>query len=264
MGGWNSGTFGETSPIGKNWVNLENGLARVFVKAGRAPGKLTLKAKSGSFTAAVELELAAVKTEGGLLDSFSQGALGAGRVTSYAACPQAGRITPGDGALGAGRITYEAVRDLKGKATAAEYTVFVNGVKLDFGKHRAFKPDESTGVCAPYEPVVKAIKEAGAKFNYSYNPKTVRKPLRQFCANPGKPYYPCLTLTVGKKKIDAFAGVTVIFEDDGKEKNLTNFEMTGSRKEPLTGELAAILGYIPGVKVAIDDNSRELKITTEK
>ena len=43
MGGWNSGVFGEASPIGKDFVNLECGMARVFVKAGRSPGKATLK-----------------------------------------------------------------------------------------------------------------------------------------------------------------------------------------------------------------------------
>ena len=45
MGGWNSGVFGEASPIGKDFVNLECGMARVFVKAGRSPGKAILKWK---------------------------------------------------------------------------------------------------------------------------------------------------------------------------------------------------------------------------
>ena len=42
MGGWNSGVFGEASPVGKDFVNLECGQARVFVKAGRTPGKVML------------------------------------------------------------------------------------------------------------------------------------------------------------------------------------------------------------------------------
>ena len=42
MGGWNSGTFDETSPVGKDWVNFECGMTRVFVKAGRRAGKATL------------------------------------------------------------------------------------------------------------------------------------------------------------------------------------------------------------------------------
>ena len=85
--------------------------------------------------------------------------------------------------------------------------------------------------------------------------------MRTFATNI---YVPALTLKAGGRTIDAFAGVTVIFEDGGKDKNLTNFEMTGGKKAPLVGELGPLLGYIPGLSVQTDDKRRLVRITVGK
>ena len=240
MGGWNSGTFDETSPVGKNWVNLELGVNRVFVKAGRAAGKIRLVATcANGMKAEVELVSKPVALAGGLM----------------AEMPQTAPLNARDYTV---KDPMLFVRDVRGAAGALRYTVEVNGTPVDFGKGFAFKPDDATGVCCAYEPVVKALKAAGADFDYVYDPKKVRKPMRKFATNI---YVPALTLKAGGRTIDAFAGVTVIFEDNGKDKNLTNFEMTGGKKAPLVGELGPLLGYIPGLSVQTDDKRRLVRIT---
>ena len=75
-----------------------------------------------------------------------------------------------------------------------------------------------------------------------------------------KAFRATLTMKVdGGKEIDAVAGLTVLFEENGAEKNLTNFEMTGE-KGVLCGELGPLLGYIPGLVVKTDDARHRVEI----
>ena len=100
---------------------------------------------------------------------------------------------------------------------------------------------------------------SGADVTYVYNAKKIpanKKYLRALTPSP----YPTLTYTAGGKEIDAVAGLTVLFEDNGREKNLTNFEMTGEHGV-LAGELGPLIGYIPGLKVETDENNRRVDIT---
>ncbi len=244
MGGWNSGTFDETSPIGKDWVKLEHGVNRVFIKAGRAAGKAKLTAKlANGLSASAELELKPVIVKGGLLLEPQQSL--ARNVRDYTV---KNPVTP--------------IRDVRGIASMAKYQVRVNGAPVDFGKRGAFKPDDATGVCCAYEPLLKAIKAAGADFEYTYDQRRIiNKKVRKFSATP---HVPSVTIRVNGRTIDAFAGVTVIFEDNGADKNLTNFEMTGDRRNPLVGEIGPLLGYIPGLEVRIDEKGRKVEIGVRK
>ena len=119
-----------------------------------------------------------------------------------------------------------------------------------------------TGVVCPYVPVLAALTNAGVKVSFDYNPKKIpagkKKYLRALSASP---FRATLTMKVaGGKEIDAVAGLTVLFEDNGAEKNLTNFEMTGE-KGVLCGELGPLLGYIPGLVVKTDDDiEKEAKV----
>ena len=246
MGGWNSGVFDKDSPIGKNWVNLELGVNRVFVKAGRKAGKVVLKAKcANGMSAQVEIDSVPVEVAGGLMREMPQER--AKNASSYEV-----------------RNPVPPVRDLVGRAGAVPYKVFVDGEEVAFPKGAgAFKPDASTGVVCPYEPVLAAIKAAGASVEYTYNPKKIpsnKKYLRRISPTP---YRATLTCRAGGKEIDAVAGLTVLFEDNGREKNLTNYEMTGD-KGVLAGELGPLLGYIPGLEVATDGNGRKVDIKVKK
>ena len=258
MGGWNSGAFDDKSPVGKNWVNLECGIARVFVKAGRTPGKVTLAARmvgarvprargrAGTrdpTSAVVTLEAKPVAVKGGIAAEMPQAF--PANVKNYTV-----------------KNPVQPVRDLEGVTGKVPYKVFVNGVEVKFPKKQgAFKPDSQTGVVCPYVPVLVALTNAGVKVSFDYNPKKIpagkKKYLRALSASP---FRATLTMKVaGGKEIDAVAGLTVLFEDNGAEKNLTNFEMTGE-KGVLCGELGPLLGYIPGLVVKTDDAKRRVEV----
>ena len=253
MGGWNSGVFGEASPIGKNFVNLECGMARVFVKAGRRPGKVTLKWRCANGQwGEVPLELKAVETKDGL-----------------SAAPQ--QAFPANRSTFARKTSAEAVQDLSssGSAKAVSYTIRVNGVPIAFAKGMGepVKPDDNTGVCCAFEPVLAALKAAGAELEYIVEPKRIppnKKWLRKLSPTP---FVPMVTVKAGGHEIDACAGFTELFIDNGKDKNLTNCEIYGVGKKNakiVCGELAALIGYIPGVKIEIDERSKTVKISVSK
>ena len=81
------------------------------------------------------------------------------------------------------------------------------------------------------------------------------------------PFVPMVTVKAGGHEIDACAGFTELFIDNGKDKNLTNCEIYGVGKKNakiVCGELAALIGYIPGVKIEIDERSKTVKISVSK
>ena len=257
MGGWNSGTFGETSPVGKDFVNLECGIARVFVKAGRTAGKATLKWRyagdapfSDVATGAVELKLTPVVEKGGIL----------------AEPPQ--ELEPNR--LSFGRKTnVPFVQDLTGVASAAvNYAVFVNGVEVKFAKGLGspVKPDDNTGVCCAFAPVLAALKAAGAELEYIEEPKRIpanKKWLRKLSPTP---FGPMVTVKAGGREIDACAGFTELFLDNGKDKNLTNCEIYSVGKKNaaiVCGELAALVGYIPDVDIKTDAKTKRVEISVK-
>jgi len=262
MGGWNSGTFGETSPVGKDFVNLECGVARVFVKAGRTPGKATLKwrydgesssakATEDKLEGAVELFLKPVDGKGGFL---------AGR-------PQ--EMEPNRLEFGR-RTDVPAIQDLVADAAGSEeYKVFVNGVEVKFAKGlgNPVKPDDNTGVCCAFAPILAALKSAGAELEYVEEPKRIppnKKWLRKLSPTP---FRPMVTVKAGGREIDACAGFTELFLDNGKDKNLTNCEIYSVGKKNsavVCGELAALVGYIPGVEIKTDVKARRIDIEVTK
>ena len=248
MGGWNSGRMDDDSPVGKDFVYLECGIARVFVKAGRTPGKVKLEWKcDNGMSGEVALETIAAPGRDGFLDSPQQ-------------------------ELPANAMTFErktdavAFQDLAGlAASAVKYAVYVNGKKVSFphGLGAPVKPDDNTGVCCAYVPVLEAIKAAGADVEFTVDPKKIpsnKKWLRKLSASV---YSPTLTVKAGGREIDACIGFTELFLDNGKDKNLTNCEIYRARdKSPIIcGELVALVGYIPGVEVATDGKKQRVDIT---
>ena len=72
-----------------------------------------------------------------------------------------------------------------------------------------------------------------------------------------------IAMKIGKKHVDVVAGSTEIFENGGKVRNLTNFEFAVA-EEHIVGELAYVLGYIPGVEVRTDDKRCNVEITVNR
>ena len=144
------------------------------------------------------------------------------------------------------------------------YEVFVNGVKVEFPKGigAPSKPDDNTGVCCAFSPVLAALKEAGAKLDYAVEPKRIpatKKWLRKLSPTP---FVPMVTVKAGGHEIDACVGFTELFLDNGRDKNLTNCEIYRARaKSPVVcGELSALVGYIPGVEIKTDVKSRRIDL----
>ena len=249
MGGWNSGTFDATSPVGKDFVNLECGVARVFVKAGRTPGKVTLKWRFApdETSGEVDIEAKPVAMAGGLLSAAPQEF--APNTHTYA------------------RKTHAPfVQDLRGDGApaAVPYDVFVNGAKVEFpkGLGAPVKPDDNTGVCCAFAPVLAALKASGAELEYVEEPKRIpasKKWLRKLSPTP---FVPMVTVKAGGREIDACVGFTELFLDNGRDKNLTNCEIYRAKaKSPIVcGELAALVGYIPGVEIKTDAKTRRVDL----
>ena len=241
MGGYNSGTAGETSPVGKDWVKLECGVNRVFVRSTREAGKIILSAKDAKLAGTVEIESKPVAVKGGMTVAAQQ-----------SATPNRCDFTP--------KTNARAVRDLgAGSGGAQPWEVFVNGEKVVFeGAVQPMKPDAMTGVVCEFVPVLDALKAAGAKFQYTYKVKTdVPKYLK-----PCKP--PLLWVKAGGHTVEAICGETQLAVDnDTAGRVLTNFEMisVGWR---LIGELAPVLANVPGIEIVANDNACRLDINIKK
>ena len=254
MGGWNSGTFDATSPIGKDFVNLECGCARVFIKSGRKGGKVSLAWKYEGFSGVskvqsgtVVLEAKPVTVQGGVMKEAPQGS--APNAHTYAR-----------------KTDTPFVQDLSGEdaRVAVKYEVFVNGKKVVFpeGLGAPMKPDDNTGVCCALAPVLTVLKSSGAKLDFVEEPKRIpatKKWLRKLSPTP---FVPMVTVKAGGHEIDACVGFTELFLDNGKDKNLTNCEIYRAKaKSPIVcGELAAIVGYIPGVEIKTDVKARRIDL----
>ena len=141
--------------------------------------------------------------------------------------------------------------------------MYVNGTEVKFGPGKPVKPDDNTGVCCAYAPVLAALKAAGAQFEYSEDPKKIpanKKWLRNLSPTP---YRAIVTVKADGREIDACVGFTELFIDNGKDKNLTNCEIYGEGKNNsvVCGELSALVGYIPGVEIKVDEKNRILNLS---
>ncbi len=249
LGGFNSGTFKNDperpSPIGENWVKLECGRARVFLRAGFEPGEIRIAAKMAGRDVLVAPTTATI--------------------TSVPASPFAPQqqMAPNtrDWTVKSDAPVVQKAKIDSGRVPT--YNVFVDGKRIDFGKNvRApFKPDDNTGVVAAISPVLAALKDAGVEVEYSEETgKKLRMPahLSSFKA-------PYLKMSAGGKTIEAARGDTVIWVNGGEDRNLTNFEMAAtSGGKVLVGELAPFLEYIPDVKMTIDNSRFRVDIDTKK
>ena len=248
MGGWNSGVVGEASPVGRNFVNLECGRARVFVKAGRKDGRAVLRWRlPHGEHGEVAIGLVSVLVVGGLKREAQQ---------SF----------PANGHTFARRTDAPFVQDLEAaKGSGGErYRVFVNGAEVKFreGLGAPVKLDDNTGVSCAFVPVLEALKAAGAKLEFVHEPKRIpasKKWLRKLSPTP---FVPMVTVKAGGREIDACVGFTELFIDNGKDKNLTNCEMYRARaKSPIVcGELVSLVGYIPGVEMKTDKKKKRVNL----
>jgi len=252
MGGYNSGKFGADSVIGKNYVYAECGINRVFIKAGRTPGKITLKAtlaggKVPPVTITVDVKEYPREIVGGLT-TFTQQRLIYGDM-KIVAPPEIPFMKP------LGKFLSVLKADWSESAYVYKYTdanvptkdvykVTVNGTELSF-KSEPYKPDSVTGVLCEARTVLEALKALGANFEYTYD-------------TSGE--YPVLTMLASGHEIVAKKGQTALGLDGDPEGDLTNAEIYVENGE-LIVEINALLKYIPGVTVSVDNEAKVNAIT---
>ncbi len=251
MGGYNSGKLGaEDTVIGKDYVYAECGVNRVFVKAGRTAGTITLEAAVGGLASATaSVTSYAVDVEGGLTETMPT------------------TLTPGVGAQPVPVVVPEAkplgmfasvnkdnwsdyIYTVEDIVIDRTHKITVNGNEVSFPEGlEPFKPDDTTGVVAPADLVLEALKAAGADVTYSYS--TVDDKLT-------------LTMTQGTTTVTAKAGDTTldIVTADGTDQNLLNYEITLSEDgEHLWIEIAPLTGYLDGVTSTLDVEGKTLNYT---
>lgn len=251
MGGYNSGKLGaEDTVIGKDYVYAECGVNRVFVKAGRTAGTITLEAAVGGLASATaSVTSYAVDVEGGLTETMPT------------------TLTPGVGAQPVPVVVPEAkplgmfasvnkdnwsdyIYTVEDIVIDRTHKITVNGNEVSFPEGlEPFKPDDTTGVVAPADLVLEALKAAGADVTYSYS--TVDDKLT-------------LTMTQGTTTVTAKAGFTTldVTTADGTDQNLLNYEITLSEDgEHLWIEIAPLTGYLDGVTSTLDVEGKTLNYT---
>ncbi len=264
MGGYNSGYAknkkegwgaGETV-IGKDYVYAECGINRVFVKAGRGAGPITLTATmDGASSAPVSITVNSVEypeaITGGLtrhrqqeLDFGTMPEIITSTVTPLKSLGKAVSVAKVDWAVSPFIYTVQKVIDKKDV-----YTVKLNGETVET-VNQSYKPDAATGVLCDVKPVLDALKSLGADFTYTESGGTIT-----------------VTSKKGQNGIDGSMHTFVIEEgtpaigyDGDPEGILTNADITLEGGQ-LQMEIAAILSYIDGVSTRTDDSGKIFQIT---
>ncbi len=237
LGGYNSGLFGEESVIGKDYVYAECGLNRVFVRSTTTPGKITITASmDGVKSAKITINSVAVETEGGLSTVMPQSYKSMETIfneNAIIAEDAADLYAPSDDML-----VNTTVVEEKG----TPYTVTVNGETVD--RAYAYKPNDTIGVQAALSPVLYRIKSAGNSNLESYTEKEGT-----------------LNILVGRSVIIVEEGHTFLQVGMEPEADLLSAAPELSNDAVLIAELGAILKYMDGVSVEVDDVNHIYKIT---
>lgn len=259
MGGYNSGKFDDTSVIGKNYVYAECGINRVFIKAGRNAGTVTLKASmDGGSIAPVTVTISTKEypeeITGGLT-KHPQQTLDYGTIIDKVT-----QVTPAQKPLGkfvgvskADWANSSLVYEKEVIVDPRAYTVTLNGQELTL-KNEAYKPDDATGVICEVGTVLKAIKALGADFEYTTDVSGTIT----------------MTSKKGQEGIDGKlhtfvikAGQTAIGYDGDPEGILTNAEIYVENGE-LMMEINALTTFIDGVSNVTDTEAKVNAITYQQ
>lgn len=268
MGGYNSGYAtnkkegwgaGETV-IGKNYVYAECGVNRVFVKAGRNAGTISLTAEvEGGKIAPVTVSFNSVaypETIEGGLTTHTQQSLRYGKIVETAVdgvtpLKTLGKmISMSKDEWKVSSMLYTAEKNVAQKDV---YTVTINGNTVTT-VNESYKPDQNTGVVTDLDPVLSALKALGADFEYAYK-------------EGGSKVSMMITSKKGQNGIDGemhyfevTQGQTAIGYDGDAEGILTNAEIT-LVNDKLQLEIAALLAYIDGVSTSTDTENKIFEIT---
>ena len=239
--GYNSGKFGKESVIHKNYVFAECGVNRVFVRATREKGKVTLKARSAAIDTP-DIKSPAFEAEATIearAADLSNGGFG-----SYNDEIPPGRFKPVEYVAASGSGPAPVLDDPNARPCA----VYVGSKPVEFPANcKPFRPDSATGVVCPIRIVLDELIKQGVPISCrTVSPSD--SPISQLKQARGS----ICVVEAGEHTLYLAPGFTEIFLDDGTESSLTNFEFTREQGE-LIGELAAVLAFLP-VKTDFAEN----------
>ncbi len=264
IGGYNSGYYGdgldgagERIVNHKNYVFAENGINRVFVQSTREAGDFTLTATAeGMQPVTVSLSSVEFETEGGLTtvpqQSFKQGEIPDPPPQEKAVpLKSLGETFIADKNWGeeGSNVQYTST-DKKDY-----YTITVNGTEIEFSD-KAYKPDSSTGVVSEVNPLLDAIKEAGADFTYTY---TTTGEIPSYAYGE----VPYITINSGENKIDVVKGSTNLFVNEETGSLMNTGVALNTAGTALTAEIIPVISTIDGVSIETDTENKVLKFTVE-
>ena len=244
LGGYNSGKFGKESVIHKSYVFAECGVNRVFVRASRKAGKITLRAKSAAvdtpygkspaFAAEATIEARAVDlSDGGLAFALYQQEF------------RPGSYKPVEYVAASGATPAPVLND----PNARHCAVCVGSKPVEFPTGcKPFRPDSATGVVCPVVPVLDELIRQGVPLSCEMVTSKNDLPVAQLKHAPGRVY----AVKTGERTLYLAEGFTEIFLDDGAESSLTNYQFE-VRNGQLIGELSAVLAFLP-VKTDFAEN----------
>ncbi len=239
LGGYNSGLFGEESVIGKDYVYAECGLNRVFVRSTTTAGQITLTVSmDGVKSATAKITSTAVETEGGLTMVMPQSYKSLETIYEENIITIDGTdlYAPSEDMTIDTSVTYD-------KGTP--YTITVNGEEVD--KAYAYKQNDTIGVQAAIRPVLYQIRKTGNSNIDTFEEKNGT-----------------LSLLTSKNLIIVRVGKTFLQIDREPEADLLSAAPELSIDSVLVAELGAILKYIDGVSIEVDDVNHIYKITVSK
>ncbi len=261
MGGYNSGYAtnkkegwgaGETV-IGKNYVYAECGVNRVFVKAGRTEGEITLTAEmEGGKVLPVTVKFNSVaypeEIKGGLtkhrqqeLDPDVEEKIDNTEVVSpMKPLGKTQSLLRTDWA--SSPLYYTA-----GVKEVDYYTVKVNDEVLTC-VNQAYKPDANSGVVTDTEPVLAKLKALGADFTYEVSDVVTVKSKKGQNGIDGQMH-----------EFIVKAGQTAIGYDGDPEGILMNAQIERKNGQ-LMMDIAALMSYIEGVYTTTDTENKVFTI----
>jgi beta-galactosidase len=262
MGGYNSGKYDDTSVIGKNYVYAECGVNRVFVKAGKNAGKITLKATmaGGSMapvTESVDMIAYPAAITGGLTTHKQQELdFGAIKKTIEKTVSAMMPLTKSASVLSSAFNSDNSFLYIKKPIVETKdvYDVSLNGVKIPLINEAYATNDMTKAVICETETVLAAIKALGADFTYEKNMDAEKPYIKMFSKK-------------GQQGIDGtiheyviMKGQTAIGYDGDPEGMLTNAEFYVENGE-LMMEIAALVPFIDGVSAYKNEETKTLEIT---
>lgn len=267
MGGYNSGYAvnkkegwgAAESPIGKNYVYAECGKNRVFVKAGRTAGAITLTAElEGGIAAPVSVTINSVDysklntCEYKGLSNHRQQELDFGEIVDVPvekeiALKPLGKINRilKSNWLDGGFVYTKQDNVI----TKDYYTVRINGTELT-STNKAYKPDANSGVMTDVKPVLDELIRQGADISYSESDGAIMMYLKK-----------------GQQGIDGKthefvikAGQTAIGYDGDPEGILTNAQIESVNGE-LMMDIAALISFVDGASTYTDTAAKTFEIS---